>query len=163
MSLLDVDTRKTDQSLIDNQGKCIRECLGKICPSVAYKIAYKTQDEIYHRGLYYSSEEFRRRFKGTYIAGMNTYSLIDVVFKDDCFYIEPVNQKFAILLVVMNDEIFDEFNSDGHLPTYIKFAENTRIQILYGNECRKRYLCDDRFILEGSYKMSEFTNIKDKR
>lgn len=163
MSLLDVDTRKIDQSLINNQGKCIQTFLGKICPSVAYKVAYNTQDEIYHRGLYYSSEEFRRRFKGTYIAGMNTYSLIDIVFKDDCFYIEPINQKFAILLIVMNDEIFDEFNSDGHLPTYIKFAENTRIQILYGNDCRKRFLWDERFILEGSCKISEFVSIKDKR
>lgn len=163
MSIFDIDAQKIDQNLINNQGKCIQECLGKICPSVAYKIAYKIQEEIYHKGLYYSNEEFRYRFKGTYIAGMNTYSLIDVILKDDCFYIEPVNQKHSILFVVMNDEIFDEFNVNGKLPPYLKFEKNTKIQILYGNECRKRFLCDDRFILEGSYKISEFVNIKDKR
>lgn len=154
MSILDIDIQRIDQNLIDRQEQDIQHCLRYICPAAAYKVLCK-KDEIYHRGFYYSHKELRGRFKGTYSTGVGKHSLIDIELVDDCLYIKPLNPAWPILFVIANDSVFDEFNDENHLPSFLKFDKNTKIQFLYGDHCQKRFVEDERFILEKSYKRED--------
>lgn len=154
MSILDIDIQRIDQNLIDRQEQDIHHFLRHICPSVAYKVLRK-ENNIYHRGSYYSYKMLKRRYKGVYSTGLGEHSLIDVELVDNYFYIKPLNPSYPILFVVTNDSVFDEFNNENHLPSFLKFDKNTRIQFLYGNSCQKRFVGDERFILEKSCKTSD--------
>ena len=115
MSILDVNIQQIDQNLIDRQEQDIQNFLRYICPAVPYKVLHK-EDNIYHRGSYYSYKMLKRRYKGVYYTGIGIYSLIDIELVDNCFHIKPLDPAWPILFVVMDDDIFNEFNDENHLP-----------------------------------------------
>jgi hypothetical protein len=154
MSILDVNIQQIDQNLIDRQEQDIQNFLRHICPAVPYKVLHK-EDNIYHRGSYYSYKILKRRYKGVYYTGIGIYSLIDIELVDDCFRIKPLDPAWPILFVVMDDDVFDEFNDENHLPSFLKFDKNTKIQFLYGDRCQKRFVGDERFILEKTYEKED--------
>ena len=150
MSILDVDIQQIDQNLIERQKQDIQNFLRHICPAIPYKVLSK-EDDIYYRGSYYSYTMLKREYRGIYYTRIGIYSLIDIELVDNCFYIKPLNPTRPILFVVMDDSVFDEFNDENHLPSFLKFDKNTKIQFLYGDRCQKRFVGDERFILEKSY------------